>query len=300
MASVVVNQDINVLANITLESLKVGLQPITAWSTGFRSGARLNDSAKVFVNSMVLDATDFDPDTNNYEDAGDDTSTGVDVTLDTKIKKTAFIEEEDAPKIDITKKLSDLGYAVANEAVLRTLNKITVANYNVTPQNVGAASGFTYDDVVDLEVVADDAGFGMMRSLFLANTYTANLKKDGVLIANKNNPVEPESVWQRFDAIANFKTMSSSLIKTSTPGTGENLVGFITDNTALGLAMGTPLFNGQADGGVEVATVQDQSGVGLQLRRHYSRSTGRWYLNAVMLFGTQVLRDTALFRLTSA
>ncbi len=59
MASVTSNMDINVLANITLESLKVGLQPLNAWSTGFRSGARLNDSAKVFVNGMTLDASDF-------------------------------------------------------------------------------------------------------------------------------------------------------------------------------------------------------------------------------------------------
>ena len=59
MASTTANMDINVLANITLESLKVGLVPLTSWSTGFRSDARLNDSAKVFVNSMTLDADTF-------------------------------------------------------------------------------------------------------------------------------------------------------------------------------------------------------------------------------------------------
>ena len=99
MASVTTNMDINVLANITLESLKVGLQPLTKWSTGFRSDARLNDSAKVFVNSMTLDATDFDVETNNYEDSGDDTTIGVDVQMTDKIKKTAFVDEEDYSKI---------------------------------------------------------------------------------------------------------------------------------------------------------------------------------------------------------
>ncbi len=53
-------------------------------------------------------------------------------------------------------------------------------------------------------------------------------------------------------------------------------------------------------GDVEVATVQDESGVGLQLRRHYSRSTGSWYLNAVMLFGTGITRTAGLERLVSA
>jgi hypothetical protein len=298
MASVLTNGDINVLANITLESLKIGLQPLTTWSTGFRSGARLNDSAKVFVNGMTLDASDFNKSSNNYETVDADTTTGVDITLDTKIKKTAEIAEEDFAKIDISAKLADIGYAVANEAVLRTYNKLTAANY-ATENIIGAASGFTYDDVVDLEVLADDAGFANGRSLLLANTYTANLKKDGLLVANKNQPSDPSLVWQRFDAIANFQTMSSSLLKTSTPAVGaENLVGFITDSSAMGIAMGTPEYNGGGD--VEVATVQDESGIGLQLRRHYSRATGSIYLNAVMLFGTEVTRATGLQRLVSA
>ena len=132
----------------------------------------------------------------------------------------------------------------------------------------------------------------------LANTYTANLKKDGVLVANKNNPTDPAMVWQRFDAIANFQTMSSSLLKSSTPAGGESLVGFITDSSALALAMGTPEYNGGGD--VEVATVTDESGIGLQLRRHYSRATGSTYLNAVMLFGSEITRATGLQRLVSA
>ena len=95
MGSTTANMDINVLANITLESLKVGLQPLSAWSSGFRFDGRLNDSAKVFVNTMTLDAADFDVATNNYGDADDDVTTGIDVIMDTKIKKTARIDEED-------------------------------------------------------------------------------------------------------------------------------------------------------------------------------------------------------------
>lgn len=298
MASVFTNGDINVLANITLESLKVGLNPLTAWATGFRSGARQNDSAKVFVNGMTLDATDFNASSNNYETVDDDTTTGVDVTLDTKIKKTAQVAEEDYAKIDISAKLRDLGYAVANQAVLRTYNKLLEANFS-TSTVVGAAGSFTYDDVVDLEVAADDAGMRMDRTLVLSNLYTANLKKDGVLVANKNQPTDPGLVWQRFDAISGFATMSSSLIKSSTPAAGaENLVGFYTDSSAMAIAMGTPAYTGGGD--VEVATVQDESGIGLQLRRHYSRTDGSWYLNAVMLFGSEITRATGLELLASS
>ena len=296
MASVTTNMDINVLANITLESLKVGIQPLPKWSTGFRSDARQNDSAKVFVNSVTLDASDFDVATNNYEDVGDDTTLGVDVALSDKIKKTAFVDEEDYGKLDIQAKLRDLGYAVANEAVKRTYNKLVVATFGAGTV-VGDSTGFTFDDLIDLEVEADDAGLDDNRVCLLANTYMANLKKDNLLVATMQQENAPNSTWKSFEEIAGFEIMKSSLFKSSTPATGENVVGFYTDSSALGLAMGTPAYTGEGD--VDVATVMDESGIGLQLRRHYDRATGGWYLNAVMLFGTEVLRSAGLKLLTS-
>jgi len=287
MGSVTTNMDINVLANITLESLKIGLNPLSAWSTGFRSNGRLNDSAKVFVNSMTLDANDFDVATNNYETVGDDTTIGVDVQLSDKIKKTAFVDEEDYSKIDISAKLRDLGYAVANEAVKRTYEKLTVANFGAV-EVIGASSAFTFDDLIDLEVLADDAGLDEGRTCLLANTYTANLKKDNLLVATMQQERAPGQSWTYFEEIAGFNLLKSSLYKSTAVTVGENGVGFYTDSSALGLAMGTPAYTGEGD--VDVATVVDESGVGLQLRRHYDRATGGWYLNAVMLFGTEVLR----------
>ena len=296
MASVTTNMDINVLANITLESLKVGLNPLSAWSTGFRSNGRLNDSAKVFVNSMTLDANDFDVATNNYETVGDDTTIGVDVQLSDKIKKTAFVDEEDYSKIDISAKLRDLGYAVANEAVKRTYEKLTVANFGAV-EVIGASSAFTFDDLIDLEVLADDAGLDEGRTCLLANTYTANLKKDNLLVATMQQERAPGQSWTYFEEIAGFNLLKSSLYKSTAVTVGENGVGFYTDSSALGLAMGTPAYTGEGD--VDVATVVDESGVGLQLRRHYDRATGGWYLNAVMLFGTEVLRADGLQLLAS-
>ena len=297
MASVTTNMDINVLANITLESLKVGLNPLTAWSTGFRTNARLNDSAKVFVNSMVLDATDFDVATNNYETVGDDTTIGVDVQLSDKIKKTASIDEEDYSKMDISAKLRDLGYAVANEAVKRTYDKLTIANFGAVTV-VGAASAFTFDDLIDLEVTADDDGLDIARTCLLSNAYTANLKKDNLLVATMQQERAPGQSWQYFEDIAGFDILKSSLYKTNAVAIAENGVGFYTDSSALGLAMGVPAYTGEGD--VDVATVVDESGVGLQLRRHYDRATGQWYLNAVMLFGTEILRADGLTLLASA
>ena len=302
MASTTANLDINILADITLAALMIKLDESKAFSLGVRSDVQLNDSVKVLVERYTKDAAAWNISSNNYETQDDDSTTGVDITLDQKIKKTAFVGEDDYAKIDITKKLAGLGHACAYQMLLTQYNTLTAAAYTNTEVVVGAASAFDMEDMLDLEVTADDAEFGDERWCVLANTYMANLKKDADLVTLLNANVDPSVARSRFNDIANFNTIGSTVIKniTGTPST-ENVVGFITDGTSMGVGLGTPAFTGSADGGVEVATsVDEASGIGIQLRRHYDRATGGWYLNAVILYGNAVVRTESLTRLVSA
>jgi hypothetical protein len=302
MASTTANLDINILADLTLEALMIKLDESKVFSLGVATDVALNDSVKVLVERYTKDAAAWNISSNNYETQDDDSTTGVDITLDQKIKKTAFVGEDDFAKLDITKKLKGLGHACAYQMLLTQYNTLTAAAYTNTEEVVGAASGFTYDDLIDLEVVADDAEFGEDRYCVLANTYMANLKKDGILVTNKAANVDPSVAMSRFDIIGGFNTIGSTVIKSVT-GTAstENLVGFITDGSSMGVGLGVPAFTGSADGGVEVATsVDENTGIGIQLRRHYDRATGGWYLNAVILYGNAVVRTESLTRLVSA
>jgi hypothetical protein len=302
MASTTANLDINILADLVLEALMIKLDEASAFALGVRSDVSLNDSVKVIVESYTKDAAAWNVSSNNYETEDDDASTGVDITLDQKIKKTAAVGEDDFSKLDISKKMAGLGHACAYQMLLTTYNTLTAANYTETEEVVGAASGFTYDDLIDLEVRADDTEFGPNRFAVLNNTYMANLKKDGILVANKAANVSPDVSMSRFDIIGGFNTIGSTVIKniTGTAST-ENLVGFVTDSTAMGIGLGIPAFTGAGDGGVEVATsIDPKTGIGIQMRRHYSRSTGKWYLNAVILYGNAVVRSSSLIRLVSA
>tara|TARA_R100000808_G_C2149423_1_gene157823 strand:- start:107 stop:1015 length:909 start_codon:yes stop_codon:yes gene_type:complete len=302
MASTTANLDINILANIVLEALMIKLDESNAFALGIETDVLLNDTVKVIVESYTKDASAWNESSNNYENEDDDASTGIDITLDQKIKKTAGVGEDVFAKLDISKKLAGLGHACAYQMLLTTYNTLSAANYTETEEVVGAASGFTYDDLIDLEVRADDTEFGPDRFAVLNNTYMANLKKDGILVTNKAANVDPGLAMSRFDIIGGFNTMGSTVIKniSGTPST-ENLVGFVTDGTAMGVGLGTPAWTGQADGGVEVATVvDDKTGIGLQLRRHYNRAQGKWYLNAVILYGNAVVRSASLIRLVSA
>ncbi len=302
MASTTANLDINILADLTLEALMIKLDELSSFALGVGTDVNLGDSVKVLVERYTKDASAWNISTNNYQTQDDDSTTGVDIALSSKIKKTAFVGEDDFSKIDISKKLRGLGHATAYQMLLTQYNTLIAASYTNTEEVVGAASGFTYDDLIDLEVVADDAEFGDDRFCVLANTYMANLKKDGILVTNKSANVDPSVAMARFDIIGGFNTMGSTVIKdiTGTAGT-ENLVGFITDGSAMGVALGVPAFTGASDGGVEVSTsVDPNTGIGVQLRRHYDRATGGWYLNSVILYGNAVIRTESLTRLVSA
>ena len=299
MASTTANLDINILADLTLAALMIKLDESKSFSLGVGTDVSVGDSVKVLVERYTKDAAAWNVSSNNYETSDDDTTTGVDITLDQKIKKTAFIEEDDYAKLDVTKKIDGLAHACAYQMLLTQYNTLTAAAYTNTEEVVGAASGFTYDDLIDLEVVADDAEFGDNRFCVIDNTYMANLKKDGILVTNKAANVDPGLAMSRFDIIGGFNTIGSTVIKnvTGTPST-ENMIGFITDGTAMGVGLGVPAFTGQNDGGVEVTTsVDPNTGIGLQLRRHYDAGTGRWYLNAVILYGNAVVRTESLTRL---
>ena len=301
MASTTANLDINILADITLAAMMIKLDESKVFSLGVATEVALNDSVKVLVERYTKDAAAWNVSSNNYQTQDDDSTTGVDITLDQKIKKTAFVGEDDYAKIDISKKLSGLGHACAYQMLLTQYNTLTAAAYTNTEIVVGAATAFDMEDMLDFEVRADDDEFGDDRFCVLANTYMANLKKDADLITLLNANVDPSVARSRFNEIAGFNTIGSTVLKdiTGVPST-ENVVGFITDGSAMGVGLGVPAFTGSADGGVEVATSVDEgSGIGLQLRRHYDRATGGWYLNAVILYGNAVVRTEALTRLVS-
>ena len=302
MASTTANLDINILADITLEALMIKLDESKVFALGVETDVLLNDSVKVLVERYTKDASAWNISSNNYQTQDDDSTTGVDITLDQKIKKTAFVGEDDFAKIDISKKLRGLGHACAYQMLLTQYNTLIAASYTNTEEVVGAASGFTWDDVIDLSVVADDAEFNETRYMVVANTYMANLQKDGILVTNKAANVSPDLAQSRFELIGDFNVIGSTVIKdiTGTAST-ENLIGLITDGSAMGIALGTPAFTGSSDGGVEVATsIDPMTGIGIQLRRHYDRATGGWYLNAVILYGDAVVRTESLTRLVSA
>ena len=136
MASVTANMDLTVLANITVAALGKRLDELRAFTTAFDYNGVYGDSAKVFVMDQTDDATAFDASTNNYETVGADTTTGIDVQLNQKIKKTGFALKQTFGN-DITTKLMGLGNSVGLASCQYIYNLMTPLGFS-TSNVIGA------------------------------------------------------------------------------------------------------------------------------------------------------------------
>ena len=300
MASTTSNLELTTLANDALASLRQKLDMVTKFSFKADGNKQFGDSVNVYVNSVTDDAAAFNASSNNYGDVGADDTTGVLVTLDKRIKKTFSIDDVDAGRIDVEKKLADAVSVVGKAALKLVYDEMTAANFAETPAFTGAATAFDYDVVVDIDDVANEAGLSEDgRVMVLDNTYASNLKKDGHLTTLRNS--QGNTVASQWEAVSSFDVGTTTQIKSSANyAATENLRGFITDGSGLAIAMGSvPAPSSQ--GTTEYSEVIDpETGFILSLRRHYDDNVGAMLYTVEIVFGLKVTRGTGLIRIVSA
>lgn len=302
MASTYTNTDLTYLSDKALAALITPLDEIKLFAHKLSAEQhRKGDAVKVYVHGQTEDAAAFNRSTNNYGTVDDDTTTGVDVSLSTHLKKTCFVPDEEFGRIDEVTKVEGIAKAVAKAALIEVHNQVTAGNF-ATIALTSTPAAFTYDDVIDLQVVADDAGFDMNRALVIGNTYNANLMKDGHLVTVRNSQGSFNTVRNQFAELGGFDVVSSSVIKSSTPwGAGAGgLGGFITDGSGLAIATGL-VIPASGQGTTEYTSSTDaESGFSLGLRRYYDDAQGGFMYTAEVLFGTAVARAAGLQRITQA
>ena len=303
MATTTSNFDITELADIAVGALAQKLDMLSAFSTGIETDRNKGDFAKVFVHSKnTATARDWNSATNNYlTDNGGYTITGVNVELSEHIYDNAIFTQDELNRIDLERVAKGLAHNVARSFSLRLYDNLLLNANFATNSVVGVAGSFTHDNMADLEVLADDTGLlEDSRCAIIQNTYFANMKKDGVLVANRNQNSDPSVVESRFEAINGFDIVSSSIIKSASAITAENTVGMITDGTGIGIAMGSVQFTGEGTGVAEYATAIDpKTGIPLSIRKVYDQATGKWSINAELLMGYNVLDASSTILLKS-
>lgn len=293
MALTITNGDFQIFSGVVLDALIGETTPFDAFSTRFESSLQENDILKVPIYTDTSTPTDFDASTNNYETVATDSITFRDVTLDSHLKSTFSITDKNWQKVNIEELLRIHTKKVIKQAQAEVGALITNANFGAAAFT-GAASTFDSDDLADLWNTAETNNFGANRYALLTTGYWANLLKDNDLKNYLNSNTDEVLKRATLPQVAGFNI---ALMK-HLPANGENLVGFITDKSAICVASAPirPL-----DDAIMWQTVTDPvSGFTIGMRMHYSASVGAMFWTLESQFGYALGQAAGLERMVSA
>jgi len=296
------NYDILEIAQGSIDAKSPEFVELEAFSftpTTNRVDIEEGDGVKVGVYQTNV-ASDFNADSNNYE-----TEDGGGLIYKTipmeKHHKSTFKIKAQTTRFDMQKMMDAATVAVAKKNNRYVYDLILAANY-AEVLNVGAASGFDHEAVADLWVKASNDEFSDMRSMTLLNTYYGALLKDPNLAefdkANTDETLRDAIVRNLYD----FDTMHSNVLASSTGATTENLVGFATDKSAIGVGTALPAIQDteSASRNSVIETIQGPNGIAMQFRKHTDPATGIVWGTVENVIGAAVMDETRLIRLTSA
>lgn len=297
----ITNLDLKAIAQDCLIGSKVMLDPLTAFSTKLTTevkNARKSDSIFVPVFGDSGDAADFDASTNNYETTTDVNLNGVAVAINKHKKHTTAWSDICEARSDARQWLSKKINAVIRAVQADVYALITSTNFNTTPAYTGAAATFGLDDTSKIEAKALAAGMDPSTLNLVLNTdyYSALLGDPTVLTASAYGTIK--SMFNSELPTLNNMAVIRAL---SLPSNSQNLVGFVTDRTAIAIASGlAPIQDSVAQTVDYQVITEPESGFSIALRTHTSDKLHEPIVTVEAVYGVAKAVSTGLIRLTSA
>lgn len=297
------NDDIEVIAaeacvqeNLPVDDLRVHaleLNPQTANGTP----ALFGDTTKVPIYAAAGAATTFNKTTNNYETGSSSQSvTYKDVVIDQRKKRTIEIDELKLNRTDVAPLVR-----LELENVARTLvddvNGLILAANFTQAVNIGAASGWDSDGVIDLR--GDNAQIRKyptsLRKLALNVDYSIALQRDPAI--KNHNTLTPVDLPSN-QILTSFSKFGGGLWEQEQLPTGENLVGIATNGCGIAIAM--PSTYQQNDPTAYEQTIIMWNGFPFLMRKHKKQGSGDIYITIEAQYGFAVADELGIVRLTSA
>lgn len=299
--------DVKVMSDV-VDALKHGLTPTRVFTIDAGS-TPTEKNATIYV--PVATARTAGTYSSTYED-GNTTIAGASITVGTHLFCSWHVTEAQSATSKV--KLFEGGaveatYALANLIQNTILNAITVANFGNTEdtdEETVSAANFDADELATIKNICRktnkwrDLSPGYLGALVLDGNYTTNLAKDPALrdISASQDPMVLSSGL--FGRKLGFDIYENNLIVSSTPGTGENLVGFAVQPAAIAAAIrpivpqesGAYLFD-------EIAS-DPESGVSMSYRRWINTATGDLWGTVAVYMGVGKVDGSRLVRIVSA
>ena len=288
MASITgLNDDI--ISSAALKAFVDSLHPLSAFSVNYNAeAARKGEVVSIPLISSITAST-FN---NTYEGAdGDVTLTAREVTIDKHFLSTVdFTDTQWSKSSALTPQMlaqigAEQGRAVAQAFISSAWGMITTANYGaIATSSTIASFGMSQVRKSRLELTKADAPMND-RALFLdPDFYDALLSDSTNILANLN--FGPEGVREaNIRRIAGMDVYESTLIPSTSVGSGITLAGFAVHPSAIAVAVRTLAPQAPSEY-LEARTIVDPvSGIGLGYRRHYNTANGTHFLNFEVVGG---------------
>lgn len=279
-----------------LEAFTTALLPLTAFSTDM-SADPLTEGDEVSIPYVPLASAAIDfAGTYTVQDS---TWQKKKVTVDGhKFVSMGLSDKEvmKTPFATLQQQARMKAYQLAKAVSLDVLGTVTLANFGAAALT-GAASTFDLDDVADLRTVAVKAGWPAEgRAICLsADYYGAVIKDNNMQDASAAGGTVTRETG-RLPRLYTFEAYESENI----PANGQNLVGFISYPSALGIAMrylapqpGHTYFEARA-------LTDPNTGITVGFRDWYDNDTGQRRQVFEALWGKTVIEPAALKRIVSA
>jgi len=297
MANTLNNMQAQIFADSAILKFNSLLAPVTAFSKSFNpTSGQKGSTVRVPVFSTLTGGA-FD----NYT-AGNETQTGVDITLDQHVNTKFHITDREAAEsgADYFRDLgAQAGKATAKKVLETIMAQITAANYGNAAGDVliKAAAEFDVKQVAALRAKMSAKGVPAVdAAIILQSDWYVALLQDTTLTAASFGTADAIQNG-RIPTLFGFNGVyECSMIPTNS----ENLVGYVTAPQALGIAVRylEPQSNTRYD---EVGKVTDEeSGLSLGIRIWFDPATGKRHYNCECLFGVKTLDGAALVRILSA
>ena len=290
-----------------LESLKLGLTPLNVFTLDVGSDPMTKNE---YVYVPLATARTGAAYSNTYED-GNTTITGYSVQLATHAMAPWHITEAQAAKsttnaFELSGK--ECGYALAAYVQNTVLNAITVAHFGSTEgtdELTFASTACDADKIAELRKVCvktnkwREIGPGKLGALVLDGAYIQTLLSDPA-IRDRSASAKDSLVSGQVGKLYGFDLFENNMVVSSTPGTGENLVGFAAQPGGLAVAV-RPIqpFGGKALEFEGIATDPD-SGISMSYRRWVNTATGDMWGTFTVLMGVDLVDSGRLVAVRSA
>ena len=249
----------------------------------------------------------FNRETNNYETV-DGTVTQAEISFDTHLKKTFMFTDKDFLLVNVAvwDQAGEAGGVALAQAILSAISdKINKTNIPksgpcATGGTFGAANEYvlataTKKTVAKLRKAARAAGIAPRRSvLALCPDHYADI------LAELDSHIYNGDEAVRLGRIPGLYGFKSVVEMEMNDGEGENLVGAVIPDQAIGIA-GRAIEVQSPSNYQEVGmTVDEGSGLPITIRRHGSPKYGENFVNMETLFGGALLQANKIVRLVSS